>query len=89
MKGDSFTKNHFVSSTSKKFMLSTEDAVSIQFQRLVVLEDGTKKYARATVNADYDSFMEIIKKYNLELQGRWEVWNMEKKQNIPYSGGFQ
>jgi hypothetical protein len=90
MKGDSFTKNHFVKQTDKKFMLPTDEAVSIQFQRLVVLQDGTKKFARATVTCDVDTWLkEIVQKFNLPLQGRWQIWDSEKKTNVPYSGGFQ
>ena len=90
MKGDSFTKNHFVKENHKKFMLPTDETISIQFQRLVVLEDGTRKYARATVNCDHDTWMkEIVERFNLPLQGRWMVWDSEAKSNKPYSGGFQ
>jgi len=90
LKGDSFTKNHFVPETSKKFMLPSSDAIGVTFERLVVLEDGTRKYARAKVNIDYDTWMkEIVNKYNLPLQGRWEVYDSSKKRNVPYSGGFE
>jgi len=89
MKGDSFVKNHFVSENSKRQLIVADEVISIQFQRLVTDTDGKKKYARATVNADHEAFMEIIKKYNLDLQGRWQTWNSEKKTNVPYSGGFQ
>lgn len=86
MKGDTFAVNHFAAKGSKDAMLPTDEVINIQFQRLVTLEDGVTKYARCSFNGNHKVMMEIIAKYGLNTQGRWQVWDKEKKKNIGFQG---
>lgn len=85
MKGDTFAVNHFVAKGSKESMIPSDEVVSIQFQVLVTTEDGNK-YARCSFNGSHKVMMEIIEKYGLNTQGRWQVWDTSKKKNVSYSG---
>jgi len=89
MKGDSFAVNHFVAKTAKDYMLPTDEVISIQFQKLVTLQDGSNKYARCSFNGSHKVMMEIIEKYGLNPQGRWKVWDSTFKKNIQYSGSIE
>lgn len=89
MKGDTFAVNHFVAKNSKEAMLPTDEVINIQFQKLVTLEDGTSKYARCSFNGAHKQMMEIIKTYNLNTQGRWQVWDKEKKKNVGFQGAIE
>lgn len=86
MKGDSFAVNHFVAKSAKDYMLPTDEVISVQFQKLVTLEDGTNKYARCSFNASHKIMMEIIEKYGLNTQGRWQIWDASKKKNVGFQG---
>lgn len=86
MKGDSFAVNHFVAKNSKDYMIPTDEVISIQFQKLVTLEDGTAKYARCSFNANHNIMMKIIEEYGLNTQGRWTVWDKQKNKNVGFQG---
>ena len=89
-KGDNFVRNHCVSKQDPDYMLPSEDAVRIQFTRLVKTQDGMK-YIRSTINAGHEQFMEIIEKYGLAdvVQSRWQIWQTgkdgSKGKNLPYT----
>ena len=91
-KGDNFVRNHCVPKGHEDIMLLSEDAIQIQFQRLVTVENQTK-YCRATINCSHKIMMEIIDKYGLNdiITSRWTIWqagkNGTKGKNIPFSSG--